>query len=418
MNIRLIAFVVVLALVGIALPAQSQIQQGNIQMTINSEETMLFDYLFLTVNAYENNSVLLEGTATFDVIGIDKSIEVIFNKIGNQTSASGTVSSDIFYVVRNNSKDYVVSNLATFQTNVTITEESLEYRASFNDVVSYAKDNFFKNESLENIGIRATFSFEAAIQNVVGTVSQKRFLSITIAGNTYIPISIFDFTVPQNADITDATNEDKDMQKSGAPYKVSTRIDRVPFNPVSGTLYLGWQIISEPIIWTLFPYNLIVTILISLTVGWLGRYAYDKVKLGREKKQAEPVVKALLQRISDHCALLMSHLSLLAFAEPKTCSIVADYVKESKDSLLQYVNELAKDPLSLKIKKAILELDRQLDLLINTSKARQLMDDKMWLREVTDTLSRLAHLSGLVGNEGARIGAEALHDLYLEKAEP
>jgi hypothetical protein len=144
--------------------------------------------------------------------------------------------------------------------------------------------------------------------------------------------------------------------------------------------------------------------------GWLVGLKFN------EKK--EPVKAVLFQRITDHCILLVSHISGMAFESPDVTMTGAEYVKELKDALLKYIDGLGTDAFSLSIKKAILELDRQLDVLISSAKVREYIPKKVWYEEVTDVFSKLAVLGKILKNEGLRVSAEALYDLYIEKGSP
>jgi hypothetical protein len=163
------------------------------------------------------------------------------------------------------------------------------------------------------------------------------------------------------------------------------------------------------------PYNLIVTAIISLVIGWLGRFIYDKFRFRTEKRQKEPVQKALLKRIADHCRLLTSFMSLMACDSPKGCVFTANYVKESKEALLRCIGELGNDAASSETKKAILELERRLDVLIALAQSRKYISDEKWMEDISNVLAQIESIGRLIKNDAVWVSAGALHDTYKRK---
>ena len=102
-----------------------------------------------------------------------------------------------------------------------------------------------------------------------------------------------DFTLPINAYVVTAKNGEQDMEKIGTPYHLGTSIATTSGQPISGNIYMEWTVPLSPPIWTVYPYNILLTAIISaiisLVVGaWIGRYSYEWIRKKKEETKNAP----------------------------------------------------------------------------------------------------------------------------------
>jgi len=314
--------------------SNGQIQQGWIEAWFSTENNLSLDYLRLSFVIHENDSILLLGSTQFQAIGVHPTLKIKIDSSGRfPTFVSGTATSDIAFAIVNSSRDYYVGDFANFALNATVDNGILESNLDLHNTVIDTMDSLFPNATIDNVGIRGRITFEIIIRNSVGLVGQKRFLRTSLQGIANLGVAICDFSIPTTADLIDAKNGDQDMQKSGVPYRVDTNVVINPLEPINGNLYIEWQVPAEVPLPMIYPYNFLISIAISLVAGWIGRYIYDNVRLKRQQQKTAPVLKALLQRIDEHCRLLVTWVTVIAFEKHDVSSEVLDRIKESKDAL-------------------------------------------------------------------------------------
>jgi hypothetical protein len=309
---------------------------------------------------------------------------------------------------------YIGSYYEDLVINATIKNGTLEYQADFTKNIEKAISLTLLNGTIDTSGIRGRMAFEVLIGNAIGITGQKRFLNVLIQGEADLDVISCDFTLPMSIDLVEAKNEGQDMQKRGAPYRVDTSIAVTPLQPFGRHLYLEWNIPSAAPLLATYPYNVLVAAFVSLFVGWISRYSYDNIKARRQKQRMAPVKGALLQRIEKDLKLLAVWIEMIAYEKPNASNELVERIKLSKNAFIEST-ALGSDVISPDMKQASLELDKRLDVLINSASIRKHYPDDMWFKEIDETLSQLLVLFRLLGNTEQSIVIESwLEVLHLK----
>ncbi len=271
-----------------------QTENTSITLSISTRNNLSLEYLRLSTVAYENNSFFVDGLTQFEGIGQNPSLEIAVNS-GNNISlpsiSEQLLAPPVYFLVFENGSRHNVLNIPSAflesSASVNASDGTLKFAVNLTDEMTHISQTIFPNATIDNIGVRGAFEFDFVIENFTGSIGQERFFSFSIYGNSRLSSILCDFTLPTNAYVVTAKNGEQDMEKIGAPYRVGTTITEATGQPINSNIYIEWTVPSNPPIWTVYPYNILLTAIISaiisLVVGaWIGRYSYEWIRKKRE----------------------------------------------------------------------------------------------------------------------------------------
>ena len=149
---------------------------------------------------------------------------------------------------------------------------------------------------------------------------------------------------------------------------------------------------------TTYPYNIILSVVISLVAGWIVRFTYDKIRQQREEARTAPLKEVLMRRISAHCNLLWVWIQALCDPGARI-ELIKVRIEESTNALVESVGNLGKDIISSNIKKEVLELERLMRIIINDFSIGKYYPEDQWLRNIKDAAQQLSMVFGLIGDD-------------------
>jgi hypothetical protein len=269
-------------------------------LSISTLNNLSLEYLKLSTVVYENNSFFVDGLTQFEGIGQNPSFEIAVNtdkNISPPSISEQLLAPPVYFIVFENGSRHNVLNIPSAFVESSARENAsygtLEFTVNLTDEMTYISQTIFPNATINNIGVRGTFEFDFVIENFTSSIGQDRYFSFLIYGNANASSILCDFTLPTNAYIVTAKNGEQDMEKMGAPYLLGTTITEATGQPINSNIYVEWTVPLNPPIWTVYPYNILLTAIISaiisLVVGaWIGRYSYEWI---RKKREARTLVQ-------------------------------------------------------------------------------------------------------------------------------
>lgn len=276
----LIAFLLMLTLPSLfTLCRLANAQENWVQISCSTDNRLSLDYLGLDFIVYENNSILLLGSTQFEAIGSQPILDVSIDSYGRAPSSpSGIITSDVAFFIVDSSRDYYVGPYyERYNVNATIKNGIVEYQLNFSDNVKKAMDAISKQGTIEDYGVRGTMTFETTIRDSVGIIGQKRFFRILLRTHADLSTITCNVIVPQTADFKEAEKDGEAMRKI-MPYWAQTNVLLQKGQQSGADLYSRWDMPEELPLPMRYPYNLIISIIISYIVGLLSKYSYDKIR--------------------------------------------------------------------------------------------------------------------------------------------
>jgi len=87
-------------------------------------------------------------------------------------------------------------------------------------------------------------------------------------------------------------------------------------------------------------------------------------------------------------------------------------------ALFDHIGKVGNNVISLDMQKAMLELDKRLEVLINSASIREHYPEKEWSKDVESVLSQLLILLEELPDNQTKIGVEAWLEVFREKHIP
>lgn len=287
-------------IVAVSTTSFGQTENTSIILSLSTQSNLSLGYLRLSIVAYENNSFFVDGLTQFEGIGQNPSFEIAVNSGGNISTPSISaqlLSPPVYFLVLENGSRHNILNIpsAFLESSAkgNISDGTLKLTVNLTDEMTYVSQTIFPNATIDNIGVRGAFEFDFVIENFVGSIGQQRFFSFSIYDNSGLSSILCDFTLPTNAYVVTAKKGEQDMEKIGVPYHLGISTTATSGQPISGNMYMEWTVPLNPPIWTVYPYNILLTAiisaLISLVVGaWIGRYSYEWIRKKKEEIKNAP----------------------------------------------------------------------------------------------------------------------------------
>jgi hypothetical protein len=281
----ILAFILLMVVISNSVTIITAESPHPITLLLSTNGNLSLSSVILNIVAYANNTLYLSGTSSFQAIGYDPALSIDVDAEGylpNSMSSNVDTNYNVFEVV-NGSKNYLINMvnvLPESSTSTYITNGKLVFVLNLADAINKTAQNTFPDNTIQNIGLNGRFNFAFQVNDFVGSIEQKRFFSIVLTGQASVSTIICDFTVPPNADITVAKSNGQEMQKEGVPYRVSTSVNPLPLQPLTGNMYIEWQVpqaafalFSPP--WSYFLSALIGIVCFSIPskyiMDWLAR---------------------------------------------------------------------------------------------------------------------------------------------------
>ena len=279
-------YLILLSLLNLSIFLQfsSDTQYNHIRILCFTSEDLALAYLDLSLIVYENDTMLLLGSTRFETEGIQPSLKLEIEYSGNSTATnfnSAELIADVAFFYQNGSTHYFFGTyyMSTY-IDPSLDDQRSKYSMNLTNEVSRARDLIYPEGPIEDCGIIGRMNFEATIGDSVGRMERKRYLRISLHTVANLGTILSDITIPERADPIDAKINDSEMHKV-LPNRFDTTGVVTSMEQTDSEIYLEWEMPSEVPLLMKYPYNFIVPIILSLIVGWIGRYAYERVKSWR-----------------------------------------------------------------------------------------------------------------------------------------